>query len=79
MLASSDDLFGWFTTNYKKDATGVLAFSDIYDKYRNGSYFLNLSKKDQREQNRSKFTKMIETNLFLNQVEKAAIQWCSVG
>lgn len=65
MLASSDDLFGWFTTNYKKDTTGVLAFSDIYDKYRNGSYFLNLSKKDQREQNRAKFTKMIETNLFL--------------
>lgn len=65
MLSSSDDLFGWFTTNYKKDTTGVLAFSDIYDKYRNGSYFLNLSKKDQREQNRAKFTKMIETNLFL--------------
>ena len=65
MLASSDDLFGWFTTNYKKDDNNVLSFSDIYDKYRSSSYFLNLSKKDQREQNRAKFTKMIETNLFL--------------
>jgi hypothetical protein len=75
MLASSDDLFGWFTTNYKKDDNRVLSFSDIYDNYKSSSYFLNLSKKDQREQNRAKFTKMIETNLFLKDCIKRRNQY----
>lgn len=65
MLASSDDLFDWFSNTFEKDDSSILSFSEIYDIYKTSSYFMNLSKKSQREQNRSKFITMIENNLFL--------------
>lgn len=65
MLASSDDLFDWFSNTFEKDDASILSFSEIYDTYKTSSYFTNLSKKSQREQNRSKFITMIENNLFL--------------
>jgi len=65
MLASSDDLFDWFNNTFVKDDDSILPFGDIYDIYKTSSYFMNLSKKSQREQNKSKFIVMIENNLFL--------------
>jgi hypothetical protein len=64
MLASSDDLFDWFNNTFVKDADSMLSFGDIYDTYKTSSYFMNLSNKSQREQNKSKFIGMIENNLF---------------
>ena len=65
MLASSDDLFDWFSNVFEKNDDNILSFAEIYDVYKTSSYFTNLSKKSQREQNRSKFITMIESNLFL--------------
>lgn len=65
MLASSDDLFDWFSNVFEKNDDSFLSFGEIYDVYKTSSYFTNLSKKSQREQNRSKFITMIENNLFL--------------
>lgn len=65
MLASSDDLFDWFSNTFEKNDDNILSFGEIYDVYKTSSYFTNLSKKSQREQNRSKFITMIENNLFL--------------
>lgn len=65
MLANSDDLFDWFSNTFERNDDSVLSFGDIYDTYKTSSYFTNLSKKSQREQNRSKFITMIENNLFL--------------
>jgi len=65
MLANSDDLFDWFSNTFERDDTSILPFGEIYNIYKTSSYFMNLSKKSQREQNRSKFITMIENNLFL--------------
>jgi phage/plasmid-associated DNA primase len=65
MLANSDDLFDWFSNTFKRNDSNILSFGEIYDTYKTSSYFMKLSKKSQREQNRSKFVAMIETNLFL--------------
>jgi phage/plasmid-associated DNA primase len=75
MLANSDDLFDWFSNTFERNDDSILSFGDIYDTYKTSSYFTNLSKKSQREQNRSKFITMIENNLFLKDCIKRRKQF----
>ena len=64
----SDDLYGWFIGNYKReedDNKGVLCVKDVYNLYSSSSYFNNLSKSQKREQNLRWFNTNLPKNMFL--------------
>ena len=71
-LSVSDDIYSWLSTIYEKDESGThhLYFDQIYEKFINGSFFSNLSKKDKRELNNKAFTTKINNNIFLQKFIK---------
>jgi phage/plasmid-associated DNA primase len=77
-LATSDDIFGWFKNSYEKntekndkgEAKHIIKLKELYEHFTGSTYFLNMSKKDKREFNESKFKENIQKNLFLKQYYK---------
>jgi phage/plasmid-associated DNA primase len=66
-LQNSDELFSWFEDNYEKveDDTEIVQIKDIYEYFKGSEYYMNLSKAEKREINKSKFTEKLSTNYFL--------------
>lgn len=66
LLAASDGIFSWFEDIYEPNQYAEpIKLSDIYDVFASSSYFMKLSKSDQRSLNKKKFLEKISTCLFL--------------
>lgn len=67
-MATSDDIFGWFSEVYSPvevEKSEPIALTDIYKVFSSSSFYENLSKADKRNYNRKNFIEKIEKNIFL--------------
>lgn len=77
-LAVSDNIYEWFSQYYEKrievneknEPINFIKISDIWNKFSNSRYFLNLNKKDKRNYSEKNFREKIEKNLFLKSFYK---------
>lgn len=56
-LIDSDDFYGWFNDNYDftNDKTDIIKFKDIFNDFKMGSYYSNLSSYKRRKVNKKSF------------------------
>ena len=78
-LADSDDIYSWFKSLLDEDCEGneyikktdnkedFIKISDIYNMFKNSTYFTNLNKKEKRDLNKNKF---IENIIKIKQFKK---------
>ncbi len=78
-LADSDDIYSWFKSLLDEDCEGYqyikqtenksdyIKIADLYNMFKQSTYFTNLSKKEKRELNKSKF---IEKIVLIKQFRK---------
>jgi hypothetical protein len=82
LLAASDGLYSWFEELYEKvdlETSEAIKISDIYARFSSSTYFMRLSKNDQRKLNRKNFVEKITTNLFLQKsLRYRDTYWCDV-
>jgi phage/plasmid-associated DNA primase len=66
-LASSDELYCWFTDIYEYDENikNTIKVKDVYNRYILSSFYVNLNKVQKRNNNYKKFCEKIQTNIFL--------------
>jgi len=78
-LEANDELKSWFDENY--DFTGnrddILQIKDIYEDFKEGDTWVNMSKRERREMNKKGFTEKITGNIhfrkYYKEVEKSKI------
>ena len=66
-LQSSDDVFNWFNNTYEKCEGSVLKLTEVFKTYSQSEYYMNLNKKDKRDNNQKAFCELIQKNLFLRE------------
>ncbi len=73
-LEESDEFMSWFNSQYEKTTKkdDYIKISDIFTNYSTSDFYFNLSKKEKRNNNKSKFIEKISTNLSLRIFYKAA-------
>ena len=66
-LTDCDFITNWFMDLYEKtdEQTDILQLKDLYDAFKCGEVFSNMSKKDKRTYNKSYFTEKIQNNIIL--------------
>ena len=67
-MESSSDILGWINDNYTKteDKTNFIRIKDVHEKFKNSSYFNNLTKQDKRNYSTEKeFVNRLQENYFL--------------
>lgn len=65
VMASGDDLYGWFTNLYEQEDEKDVKIKDVYSQYKYSDYYNNLTKADKRNFNYSRFCDMINENFHL--------------
>jgi P4 family phage/plasmid primase-like protien len=59
-LEDCDDFLGWFKEEYQRgDSGSYIQISKIYENFRFSTYYMNLNKKDRRQNNKSRFIERI--------------------
>lgn len=71
-LEANDEFKSWFDERYTqtKVATDVLQIKDIYNAYKNGELWLNLSKRERRELNKRNFIEKVSGNIHFRKFYK---------
>jgi len=65
-MATSDDLYSWFSELYQKCPDGdAISIADLYHEYKDGEIYRNLCKVSKRRMTKAYFTEMVEKNTFL--------------
>jgi P4 family phage/plasmid primase-like protien len=65
-LATSDDIYGWFSDVYEPDENALpFSFKEVFKTFTNGEYYSNMTKQDKRTNNFKYFSDKIEKNLFI--------------
>ena len=62
-LENSDEKFDWFKNTYQKKKGEYIQIKDIFDFFKQSDYYINLPKKDKREENYTNFIKYIMENV----------------
>ena len=62
-LEHSDEKFTWFRNTYEKSEGHILKIKDIYDLYKCSDLYLNMSKKEKREESYKNFIVYIKGNV----------------
>lgn len=71
-LKNSNELFSWFDENYEKtdDDKDIIKLSDVYEEFKISDIYINYSKQEKREYNKTKFIDKISKNIFLRRYYK---------
>jgi len=71
-LEDYDYMLSWFNDKYTKtdNKKDIIKVKEIYDQYKNSSYFQNLNKLQKRQDNYKNFCAKIEDNMFLKKYFK---------
>ena len=71
-LEDSDHMFSWFNDQYTKtdDKKDIIKVKQIYENYKDSSYFQNLNRQQKRLDNYKNFCVKIEENMFLKKYFK---------
>jgi len=66
-VMDNDDFLGWITDNYilTEDDNHFIKIKDIYNSYKNGDYYSNMTKKQKRQNNYKNFNEKIKHHLVL--------------
>jgi phage/plasmid-associated DNA primase len=66
-VMDNDDFLGWITDNYilTDDDNDVIKIKDIFNCYKNGDYYNNMTKKQKRQNNYKNFNEKIKHHLVL--------------
>ena len=66
-LSNSDEIFGWFNEEYQKGdpEVDILFIDDIYKTFTCSPLWYSMSKTEQRNMNKKKFTENFENSIFL--------------
>lgn len=75
-MATSDDIYSWFTTQYEKEdgeesIKNVIFYDELYEIFESSQLYQNMTKKDKQTYNLKHFTKKIVDNVFLQSYIKA--------
>jgi len=76
-LATSDDMWGWFTSKYEQteaSAGNIVSIKVLYDTFSRSSYFELMNKADKRNNNLKRFKERCNANIFLAQIIKRVDQ-----
>jgi hypothetical protein len=68
LFATSDNIYSWFEEVYEPcdlETCEAMPIKDVYANFSSSTYFMKLSKQDQRKFNKKNFTEKLSTNLFL--------------
>jgi hypothetical protein len=65
-LQNSNEIFNWFENNYEKcdDDTEIVQIGEIYDKFRHSDVYINYTKAEKRELNKTKFIEKVSKCVF---------------
>jgi len=67
-MASSDDLYAWFSERYQRCEEGnfnAIKIMDLFDDYKQGEIYQNLSKLGKRQMTKTFFEELIQRSIFL--------------
>jgi len=66
-VMDNDDFLGWITDNYilTEDENDIIKIKDIFNSYKNGDYYSNMTKKQKRQNNYKNFNEKIKHHLVL--------------
>jgi len=77
-LATSDDMWGWFTSKYEKtedSVDNILSIRELFEDFSSSDFFQLMTKSDKRANNLKRFTERCNQNIFLAQIIKRCNQW----
>jgi phage/plasmid-associated DNA primase len=69
-LAVSDNIFDWFNDAFEKEEGSILTFKEIYETFKEGEFYNNMTKQDKRTYNQKYFYEKLEKNIFLRKFIK---------
>jgi hypothetical protein len=69
-LAVSDNIFDWFNDVFEKADDSIMTFKDVFEIFKDGDFYGNLSKIDKRKYNQKYFYDKLEKNIFLRKFIK---------
>ncbi len=66
-LEESDEFMCWFNSQYEKtiNKDDILKLSEVFTNYSGSEYYDNLTKKEKRNNNKTKFIEKVSTNMLL--------------
>ncbi len=71
-LAVSDDIYSWFSEFYQTvEVSQAIPLTEIYDRFKDSEFWMNMTKDNKREYNRKYFIEQIEKNMFLRKYIKS--------
>jgi len=62
-ILDKDDFAGWFFENYKEKENAIVTIKSLYKEFKDSSFFLQMSKSQQRQNNNKAFKEMIKGKL----------------
>ena len=62
-MLDKDDFVGWFMENYKEDDNAIVSVKELYRDFKNSSFFMSMSKAQQRQNNEKNFKEMLQGKL----------------
>jgi phage/plasmid-associated DNA primase len=69
-LAVSDNIFDWFNDVFEKADDSIMTFKEVFEIFKDGEFYGNLSKMDKRKYNQKYFYDKLEKNMFLKKFIK---------
>jgi phage/plasmid-associated DNA primase len=66
-MEESDEFMNWFNSEYEKttEKTDIVKLSDVFKNYCQSDFYINLTKKEKRANNKTKFIEKVSTNVSL--------------
>ena len=62
-MLDKDDFVGWFMEKYKEQEGAIISVKELYRDFKDSSFFLSMSKSQQRQNNEKNFKEMIQNKL----------------
>lgn len=66
-MEESDEFMNWFNSEYERTTSkdDILKLADVFQNYCNSDFYVNLTKKEKRANNKNKFIEKVSTNISL--------------
>jgi hypothetical protein len=62
-MLDKDDFVGWFLEHYKEDDKAIISVKELYKEFKYSSFFMSMSKAQQRQNNEKNFKEMLQGKL----------------
>lgn len=69
-MSVSDNIYDWFDNICEKEEDGMMTFKEIFETFKEGEFYNNMSKQDKRNYNQKYFYDKLEKNVFLRKFIK---------